>query len=167
MICKKNIVRRYENGHSKIHRPRTKDYSCNICKKTFLSIGSAREHMVTHDKIFKCEFCKKKFGSARNLSIHGLTHDAKTIFQCDLCPSKFKYRTNIYTHMKVKHLTTPDKAFKCVVCKKRFGSARNLSIHELTHDTEKILRCDLCPRKFKYRSSIYTHMKAKHLSTRK
>merc|ERR1712228_139552 len=55
-----------------------------------------------------------------------------------------------------------EKAYKCLVCDKRFDRKSALSVHALTHCGSKCFECRVCHKKFSLQSEYLYHVNHKH-----
>lgn len=175
-IClKSGIVKRYQSSgslswHKKSHSGQATEKSknlCEICSKTFATLTSFKEHMLTHsedcEKLqLRCEKCDKWLKNQRCLKSHMLLH-ADVDHKCDLCDYVTKKENLLKNHIITKH--TEDRNFKCDECEKTFKVKRALTIHKAQSHTgaAKTGRtCEFCNKTFGSSTNYYTHRKNRH-----
>jgi uncharacterized Zn-finger protein len=184
-ICLKEVRRMNFKRHLKSHSD-IKDFNCDHCQAGFVSKPSLVRHMWKHrsNKKFNCSQCSRGFNESRDFKVHLQSHSANPRpFQCDLCPKSYptkielknhliashseqtfkcdecdfttKRKVNLNGHKKGKHSNV--KPFSCLVCEKKFKSAKELLQHQAVHKTKKDFECKTCGKMFKFRHSLRTH----------
>ncbi|XP_045606857.2 uncharacterized protein [Procambarus clarkii] len=80
-------------------------YSCDICKKTFISKPKLEEHNKVHtgEKPFKCHVCNRAFNKKNNLATHMYVHSTNKRYRCELCGEGFMRRSTIESHITDCH----------------------------------------------------------------
>jgi hypothetical protein len=98
----------------------------------------------------RCRMCGDSFenlqDSARHLVDEHKTLDLDLQFDLELQPFKF------------------DDGFKCVLCSEKFPGLRPLSLHMQSHYYKYI--CELCGKLYKEWTSLQTHVKKAHISSK-
>ena len=81
-----------------------KEYSCDICHKTFKTHHSALEHATKHDS-YTCSVCHVTIVGKRKYRIH-MDRNHTGTWRCGLCNSEFNCQSSLRNHEKRIH--TPD-----------------------------------------------------------
>lgn len=72
--------------------------------------------LIPGERPFTCEVCKKGYVSKASLKIHMRTHTNERPFSCDFCGKAFRQSGDLTSH---KRLHGTDKPIECNVCQKR------------------------------------------------
>lgn len=175
-IClEAGVVKRYQttgslSWHKKSHFAQPSDRSknlCEICSKTFATLTSFKEHMLTHsedcEKLqLRCEKCGKWLKNQRCLKSHMLLH-ADVDHKCNLCDYTTKKEHLLRNHIITKH--TEERKFKCDECDKTFKVKRALTVHKAQSHTGEVKTgrtCEFCSKTFGSSTNYYTHRKNLH-----
>ena len=79
-------------------------YQCSKCSQTFSSTKKLNAHCKTHEpREYSCEICLKSFKLKSTLTNHMKFHDDKERarrFTCDICMSNFSHPSNLKRHIK-------------------------------------------------------------------
>ena len=79
-------------------------YQCSKCSQTFSSTKKLNAHFKTHEpREYSCEICLKSFKLKSTLTNHMKFHDDKERarrFTCDICMSNFSHPSNLKRHIK-------------------------------------------------------------------
>jgi uncharacterized Zn-finger protein len=95
-ICSKMINKNRLKRHMKIHdQNRSRNFSCQICSKSFMTKYVLQQYLKIHKAPFECDECGKKFAHKRRLDDHKLNHNERNPFKCDLCPKTFSRKENL------------------------------------------------------------------------
>lgn len=142
---------------------------CEICSKSFSTLTSYKEHMITHssdsEKLqLKCPVadCGKWLKNNRCLKSHMLLHN-EADYKCGDCDYTTKKEKLLRNHILTKHSTI--RPWPCEECEKTFKTKRALTIHKAQHHVEgsKTGRtCEFCSRPFASSTNYYTHRKNIH-----
>lgn len=104
--------------HRILHFSNEHPRQCPICKKTFASPTSLRNHLTavhTGIKKFRCKYCSRKFGWRAQLSIHENLHTGKGLHHCQICSKTFMTKWLLQRHLKIhergiqRHRKDPNK----------------------------------------------------------
>ena len=78
-----------------------KEFQCRVCKETFDSRNSLKDHVLTgHPKKFNCTECNKCFNIGNELEQRLKEHDTIKQFKCNLCESEFFLEWRLKRHIK-------------------------------------------------------------------
>ncbi|KAK6639475.1 hypothetical protein RUM43_007748 [Polyplax serrata] len=161
-------------------------YSCDVCRATFSSKSSLRNHRVIHlslrypceecgnefkgrsglylhkqrvhrgKKDFVCDYCGKMFALKCQRDTHRRIHTGEKPFKCETCGAGFRAQSGLYAHRKTH---TDERPYKCEICGKRLRLPYNLRLHMRTHTGEKPYACDICGRAFSQPGDCKKHKK--------
>lgn len=121
--------------HLKIEHLIERQVECDLCKRTFKSLGYLNNHLRSHnsEKPFPCTYCERAFKRKHNMIAHTqITHlglNATTyesmlsasmnkkqkvkLFTCAFCQEKFKlkmvYQNHVKIHLKKRALTSNNR----------------------------------------------------------
>jgi KRAB domain-containing zinc finger protein len=77
-------------------------YDCPVCEEKFkLEEQFSRHINYVHEKIFDCEVCQKSFGSLGSLREHQRTHSES--LKCKICDLRFPTQKAAKQHIKAAH----------------------------------------------------------------
>ncbi|KAJ0184280.1 hypothetical protein K1T71_000703 [Dendrolimus kikuchii] len=143
-----------------------REYSCELCRKTFKRQSRLESHMAGHEaavarRLAYCSICDIQYKNIYVYRSHlrNSVHHAETLYPCSECDKKFAskvYRTN---HYNFYHLQKTK--YKCDLCNKLLISAWRLKNHKqkyhgLTRPREH--SCNLCDKKFFTRATLRGHV---------
>lgn len=92
--------------HYRFRHMDLRPFSCHICKKTSVTKGGLKTHLLTHkDKPFRCdqcEFgCKSKVGLGSHvLKVHGIE---RPLYECQVCKRIFQRGDSLTRHLIKLH----------------------------------------------------------------
>ncbi|CAG4959186.1 unnamed protein product [Colias eurytheme] len=154
---------------------------CSKCDKVFPNSFTFLQHNIDHIEvpltklnIHTCKKCNQTFQSKRHLDEHRSTHKLTTLDElqtCNICNKTFtrkRWTAHIdEVHGMLRH--------ECQLCKKVVKTLSTLKNHMMfvhekkykpwrfrTHDTGEEYRCKKCPKIFKHKYSLQTHVKNCH-----
>jgi hypothetical protein len=139
-----------------------KKNECQICKKTFSTLGNMRSHFLTihqNYRPYKCEFsgCDKRYSILSRYQVHIRTHEGKKPFICQICNKSFNEKGNLKTHLRFHSELRP---FQCPHCTKSYKTNGHLKDHiEIQHKKIKKYVCETCNKKFGRISTLKAHIK--------
>ncbi|KAJ8313566.1 hypothetical protein KUTeg_008127 [Tegillarca granosa] len=154
-VCNKFIRKNYFKHHTMFHTGEKK-YSCEICKKAFMTSQHLRRHQVVHskEKPFPCELCGNCYTQKTHLKIHMRTHYGERNYKCTICDRSFFQSQNLKRHM-ISH--SDDRPYNCKSCDKTFKFKDHLIDHERLHSEKPLYECEICNMPFKTRSALFSH----------
>jgi len=81
--------------------------------------------------VHKCKSCNRQFARKQSLIRHEKLHIcAPSRYACDLCGQSFERRTELDSHMAMKHVNQPAKSVvRCSTCHKECSSLRDFNTH--------------------------------------
>ncbi|CAN2391536.1 hypothetical protein PRIEUP_LOCUS1576 [Pristimantis euphronides] len=85
-------------------KPATKEdgpYSCDECKKLFVSRSTFKKHQRIHMGPFSCVVCGKCLTDKTGLIRHQRTHTGEKPFPCSDCGRHFSRRDHLINHQKI------------------------------------------------------------------
>ena len=134
-------------------------WTCNACKREFLTASAMRTHLKTHTKAegYECVRCREKFTSYQAMLEHRTKTHGRQILKCKHCPLTFVTQKKRAEHQMAEHKA--ERPHVCSVCEKRFTSNSDLTIHMRQHTGEKPVECSRCDKKFSCRSQLSRHMR--------
>ena len=139
-----------------------KKNECEICKKSFSTLGNMRNHFLTihqNYRPYKCEFpgCTKRYSILSRYQVHLRTHEGKKPFLCQICNKSFNEKGNLKTHLRFHSELRP---FQCPQCTKSYKTNGHLKDHiEIQHKKIKKYICEICNKKFGRISTLKAHKK--------
>lgn len=162
--------------HCRNFHGETLGFSCNLCRKQFVTRQYLNLHVRTH-KIgdrFYCsgilllyfEYpvvldCGHWYRSVEELSKHKECCKCaeQGSYSCEFCPKTFKYpkdkvlHERTHTGIKVgcrysSYLNVPLQPFTCKYCDARFSQTSALKVHTRIHTNERPHKCRFCPADF-------------------
>nr|CAH7748700.1 unnamed protein product [Callosobruchus chinensis] len=98
--------------------------------------------------LYECKECNKFMTTYLGLRIHMRRHTGSDLSMCKLCNKTFIRRSHLTRHMKSHGIEEAD-------IDKHIQAA-------FEGKEKRIMECDFCDRKFKYRKSFLHHMQAEH-----
>ena len=140
------------NQHLKDHT-----HLCDICAQTFISKKQLQEHVRRHSYNLNCSFCEKIFNSPSHLRKHEMTHTGEKPNTCQHCGKQFACKSNLTSHVRIH---TGEKPYACKLCDYRANQSSSLKKHMIaSHGDVRAFPCSVCPKKFKFKSTLTQHMK--------
>ncbi|GAB1605278.1 zinc finger protein 43-like [Argonauta hians] len=110
----------------------SKKHKCPVCAFTTNYKSDINRHSQKHRKcLFSCDICKKPFMSMGTVFYHKLRHhpqqtsDMKPKFSCTMCPYGSMYKSNLKRHLQ-HH---PHAKYICYICRFPFDNFESLDLH--------------------------------------
>lgn len=143
-----------------------------VCPHCGVYYGNLAQHVFTYcaknpdrRRAYHCCYCKLKTTSREALAEHKRTHVLQRDFKCEMCDSGFFTRQRLIRHMRYVHLVgnNPVKIYTCDVCDKRFTYRSHWDRHQTVHKEERSVQCEMCGKFFKNRHNVHNHQMRMHL----
>ena len=156
-ICQSEFKRRLHLiQHLKDAHPGVK-IPCDLCDKSFSSVGSKETHINTvHAEVkrYPCEKCGKSFTTYGIRKTHmENVHETNKHHFCEKCEKSFSSSGNLKTHIEKAHNTTP---VPCPHCGKSFQYMESHIKH--VHEIRRaIFTCEECGKSFKSKKDVSKH----------
>lgn len=156
---KKSYLYQHRAQHFMLNR-----VPCDVCGKSFLEGAMLERHLDTHKEpsTHKCSRCLRTFRSALGLARHDRAHRRHKHF-CQVCGTFYQTAIALEVHNCTTHRDRDDRHC-CSLCQKEYSSADCLRQH-MTHKHgsemggEQSFSCDICDRRFRWKSSLKMHVK--------
>ena len=136
-------------------------FDCDECDKTYRTRGGLNCHKLTHKGIYRylCLICGRGFNYKSEYESHSTSHLGLKPHMCDQCGRKLQTKGGLRKHRETCGVAI--NRFTCETCGKKFKASRFLDDHiRIQHEEGGTLKqCSTCGDFFKYRSSLYKHMK--------
>lgn len=115
-------------NHEKSDCGRAPRNKCDICGKSYSTLGYLRSHMRIHTGALPhvCAECGKAFRNGHQLIAHSRVHTGARPYVCEVCGKGFSHRETLLTHSSMH---TGLKRFCCQGCGERFSCISNLKAH--------------------------------------
>lgn len=84
--------------HYRIHS-NEKSYTCKLCGKTYIQLGSFKNHVMSHPATSACKECGKIFTNRNSLAAHEHAHAAQKPHACHSCGKRFAHAFNLEVHL--------------------------------------------------------------------
>lgn len=153
-----------------VAKPKSDLDTCKICDTPYVSKVDLLEHMKeshehvinTHRKAtddsekFACARCHKVYNTVDDFILHVSNHRPKKKLVCDHCGNTFNTKSNLNTHVRLKHSTV--RPFECDICNKKYALRTLLNQHvRFQHCNERPVSCDICGKGFRTKSQLQKH----------
>ncbi|CAG2203956.1 unnamed protein product [Mytilus edulis] len=165
---KQNVKRHTQNAHAP-NNAETKHftmYLCDQCGMVFKTASGLNIHYKgkhTQEFRFKCKVCDRGFNTLWNYRGHITTHEPVLRHRCDVCDKTFAYKETLKQHITSVHTNETS----IIICSKEgcgasCNSQKSLKEHFLAVHGGRELKCDLCGKSYKWRSSLRYHKEHVH-----
>ena len=167
VTCSKQFrsLKGYKN-HIKKHegKDEERDTFCKQCKRLFNTERQFSRHQFTVHSISvptSCTSCGIRLDCEKSLAKHNQeVHSQRVV--CNLCGKEFYTTANLIIHQRNIHREGADETNHiCEFCSRTFKSTDHLKQHQRTHEGLKF-SCNICDKRFRWDSSLNSHMKAAH-----
>ncbi|XP_061175186.1 zinc finger protein 845-like [Saccostrea echinata] len=169
---KRYMTKHINDKHEEASKPKEKSdmETCKICDTPYVSKVELLEHMKeshehiinTHRKAtddpekFGCARCHKVYNTVDDFIIHVSNHRPKKKLVCDFCGNTFNTKSNLNTHVRLKHSTV--RPFECNICNKKYALRTLLNQHvRFQHCNERPVSCNICGKGFRTKSQLQKH----------
>lgn len=135
----------------------TKEYTCDICKKSFICMSTLKRHISAHMNSFQseCQNCFEKLENLESGHKHSCTNAKNTSNSCHVCNKNFLQSIRLKIHLRRQH----GIIYKCSKCKKSFESPDKLKYHLTEIDCHAVIQtCPKCGKSYKDSSSYKKHL---------
>ncbi|XP_053169147.1 zinc finger and BTB domain-containing protein 38 isoform X2 [Hemicordylus capensis] len=80
-------------------------YTCNVCKRSYVTLSSLRRHSNVHSwrRTYPCHYCNKVFALAEYRTRHEIWHTGERRYQCIFCLETFMTYYILKNHQKSFH----------------------------------------------------------------
>ncbi|XP_017785435.1 PREDICTED: zinc finger protein 2 homolog isoform X2 [Nicrophorus vespilloides] len=165
--------KRFKSNQKLEEHMKTHQTLCEHCNINFDSVEKLMEHKKDHEVsilVVKNEVEDGMDNEADNYideTMEPSPENFATSFECEQCEKVFNSKIGLKIHMR-KH-GGQGSGNSCSICSKTFSKASMMKKHmETTHEVyeekngKKIMECEFCDRKFKYKKSFDHHMSSEH-----
>ncbi|CAG2065763.1 unnamed protein product, partial [Timema podura] len=157
-----NMMKMLEKSRAQALKYNRKDCICEYCGMKFNKNANLQMHLRRHtgDKAHKCELCGRGFHTKQRLKFHVELHSGERIYSCAKCPREFSNKQEYEQHNKLHTVKARD--IQCPHCEQKLSKKQTFLAHLRLHTGERPYVCNLCPKRFISKTSLYTHNKLKH-----
>ena len=165
----KDMVNLYKNITQTNHH-RKFQLKCEVCEETCNTQNRLASHMELYhlqEMPLTCRHCKVQSVNKQQHREH-INSYHKELVPCSEC-GKVINKESLSGHVERYHTenTNINDIFHCNVCSFQTKIKASLGSHIRKHSEQKSIECKLCDKKFKWVSSMRSHMKAAHSESTK
>ncbi|XP_038221466.1 zinc finger protein 182-like [Zerene cesonia] len=152
-------------------------HTCKKCNHTFHSRSDLRKHTQTHKssslELQRCDICDKnitrKYWSTHIDEVHGMLR-----LECEVCKKVVKTLKTLKRHMMFIHnkiykpwrfrrqACETDDEYQCRKCPKIFKHKYSLHTHMKNCHADIQIQCDVCKKTFSSKPYLNTHLQRVH-----
>ena len=143
------------------HRKRHAAQMCGVCGKVFDLASSLSHHMYTHnERRFFCERCPFHCHFESELKKHNISHHNQPSHQCMKrnCGRWFKRKSDLVLHVE----THKKDLLECDSCDFTTTLQKYLKEHKKSHEDTLPYSCNICGKRFLWRSGVRAHKTKEH-----
>ena len=163
-ICDKSVRSAHRlNAH---HRRKHGAQMCGICGKVFELASSLTHHMYSHEeRRFYCSKCSFHSHFESELKKHKVTHHTTPQHQCmhRNCGRWFMRKADLVLHVE----THKKNVIKCDICDHTTTLPKYMKEHMKSHSDVLPYKCDICNKRFLWRSGVRAHKQKEHKDLKK
>ena len=148
------------------HRQEHGSQMCGICGKIFELASSLTHHMYSHEeRRYYCDKCSFHSHFESELTKHKVTHHTEPQHQCmhSKCGHWFMRKADLVLHVE----THRNNIIKCDICGHTTNLKKYMNEHMKSHNTVLPYKCDICNKRFMWRSGVRPHKQKEHTSSKK
>ncbi|KAK4310663.1 hypothetical protein Pmani_017790 [Petrolisthes manimaculis] len=97
--------------HYRVHS-NEKSFICKQCGKTYIQLGSFKNHIMSHPATSACKECGKVFTNRNSLVAHEHAHVTQKPHACHSCGKRFAHAFNLEVHLNSFCKSTRDSPEK-------------------------------------------------------
>ena len=134
---------------------------CGVCGKLFDLASSLNHHMYTHNTPrFFCEKCPFHSHFESELKKHNISHHTQPSHQCMKrnCGRWFKRKADLVLHVE----THKKDLLECDSCDFTTTLQKYLKEHKKSHEDSLPYQCNICGKRFLWRSGVRAHKIKEH-----
>lgn len=149
----------------KVHRVESEGVSCQMCDKIFTKQDHLKAHFFAFhtDKTFQCEKCDRVFNYKSAFERHKkVVHDKNLEHKCEVCNKGFGGKYDLALHFSTNHDNSKIADRTCKTCGKTFAKTKNLRAHIQAIHNESSFECEICGKKFSFKSAKERHVKGEN-----
>ena len=138
------------------HRQEHGSQMCGICGKIFELPSSLAHHMYSHEeRRYYCDKCPYHSHFESELKKHKVTHHTEPQHQCmhSKCGRWFMRKADLVLHVE----THRNNILKCDICEHTTNLKKYMNEHMKSHANVLPYKCDICNKRFKWRSGVRGH----------
>ena len=158
-IC--GIRKRSAHNLNVHHKKRHSAQMCGVCGKVFDLASSLSHHMYTHnERRFFCEKCPFHCHFESELKKHNISHHSQPSHQCMKrnCGRWFKRKSDLVLHLE----THKKDVLDCDQCDFTTKLQKYLKEHKKSHENTLPYSCNICGKRFLWRSGVRAHKTKEH-----
>ena len=151
------------NAH---HRQEHGSQMCGICGKIFELASSLTHHMYSHEeRRYHCDKCSFHSHFESELKKHKITHHTTPQHQCmhSKCGRWFMRKADLVIHVE----THRKNIITCDVCDHTTTLPKYMKEHMKSHGSVLPYKCDVCNKRFLWRSGVRAHKQKEHSAPNK